>query len=168
MGTLERIQGQKVRSVKGVAWNEDWDGGGSHSVTSSPGLPRVREQRAFFDGAQHTPLPPGPSVQRVRLGLVGRGRSDCECGHVRPILWPLALSSSPHDLLVSKALCQTSLRPYTPLHMCMERWVGGWRKASLSGWPASTTATLGDVDSFRGRSERAPGLQLLEAEVQVP
>lgn len=79
-----RIQGQKVRSTRGgrVKTGEGY----SQSVTSSFGLLRARKQRAFFDGSQHAPLPPGPSAQRVRAGLLGPGRSECRCAQsTRPL-----------------------------------------------------------------------------------
>lgn len=66
----EKSRGQKVRSTKTGGVERVSTGAGGHlSVTSSPGLPRARSQRAFFDGSQHAPLPPGPSAQPFRARL---------------------------------------------------------------------------------------------------
>lgn len=113
--TGARSQGQKVRSTQSGEREDAGGGGGgvvcSHSVTSSPSLRRARTQRVFFDGSQHTPLLPGPSAQRFRAGLLGRGRSDRRCVQAR-------LTARPHPSVClplpttcrsSKLLCRTFL-----------------------------------------------------------
>lgn len=131
-----RSQGQEVRSTKGIVGNEDLVGcgGGSHSVISSPWSRRARKQRTFFDGSQHAPSFLGPSAQRVRTGLEGRGQSDWECGHVRrlPRPHPPALGyyspSHNHVRLQSAFVRRSSFAPLLSLHRCRVEWVGGWRK----------------------------------------
>lgn len=101
--------------------------GGIHSVTSSPSLPRARLQRALFDSSQHAPLPPGPSAQPVRVGLVGLGLSDCRCVRVRTSLdpHPSACLPLPTTYRSSKLLCQTFLLNVSLYVYSWRGWVDG-------------------------------------------
>lgn len=109
-----------------------WGSGGSHSVTSSPGLcGRASKEPSLM--ARNTP-PPFRVLAPSGLGLNwrGRGRSDCECGHGRllPRSHPPTLSCvqpSPQPYRAPKCLCQAVLFR-TSVSALTEGWVGVWRK----------------------------------------
>lgn len=132
-------------------------------MTSSPGLPRARLQRAFFDGSQHAPLPPGPSAQPVRARLVGRGLCDRRCVQVRTSLDTPAIPQSVYPSPRPVGLQSAFVRPFssTSLCMCINGGLGGWE---VGGKPLPFAPgphhllTLGGVDSLEVglRGHRGP------------
>lgn len=124
-------------------------------MTSSPRLPRARLQRAFFDGSQHAPLPPGPSARRVRAEPVGLGlRLSVRAGPHVPRPPSFRLSTPPHDLPVFKA----PLSDLSPQHLFVCVLTEGSASPTDPGWCGWSG----------GRGERTPRRRLLGAEERVP